>query len=119
MLTMLSAVFANPPTTPPCDPNEPVGNCASPLSNLTGTFGNIIGILIPIGGIILFVMLIIGGFYFITSSGDPRKVEGAKGTLTYAIAGIVILVSAFLIIQIIANFVGVPSILNFNVYNPN
>lgn len=112
MLSVLSVVFA----TPACDPGEPVENCASPLFNLTDTFGRILGILIPIGGVILFVMLIIGGFYFMTSSGDPRKVEGAKSTLTYAIAGIVVLALAFLIIQLIANFVGVPAILNFNIY---
>lgn len=113
---MLSLVFA----TNECDPGAPITgtNCASPLSNLTDIFGNFIGILIPVGGIILFVMLIIGGFYFITSSGDPRRVEGAKNTLTYAIAGIVILASAFFIIQLISAFVGVPSILNFQIYSP-
>jgi hypothetical protein len=116
MLGMLSFVFAQ---TPKCAPGSPITgtDCASPLFNLTDTFENIISILIPIGGIILFVMLIIGGFHFITSSGDPRKVEGAKNTLTYAIAGIVILAAAFLIIQIIAGLVGVPAILNFDIYN--
>ncbi|OGM32718.1 hypothetical protein A2803_01535 [Candidatus Woesebacteria bacterium RIFCSPHIGHO2_01_FULL_44_21] len=112
MLSVLSIVFAQ---TPECD--GAAGDCAHPLFAFGDIFGRIIGILIPVGGIVLFVMLIIGGFYFITSSGDPRKVEGAKSTLTYAIAGIVILACAFLIIQIIANFVGVPAILNFNIYN--
>ncbi len=117
MLTIFFTLLAQTSTTPTCDPSQPVGNCASPLSNLTYVFGRIVSILIPIGGIVLFVMLIIGGFYFITSSGDPRKVEGAKSTITYAIGGIVLLALAFLIIQIIAFFVGVPTILNFNIYS--
>jgi hypothetical protein len=89
---------------------------ANPLSDFTGIFSGLLSFLIPLGGLVLFVMLIVGGFAFITSSGDPRKTEGAKNTLTYAIAGIVILASAFLIIQIISYFSGVESILNFNVY---
>lgn len=117
MIGLISVVMAQ---TTPCAPGGPTtGECASPLSNLTDTFMNVIGFLIPLGGMVLFVMLLIGGFYFITSSGDPRKVEGAKNTLTYAIGGVMVLAAAFLIIQIIANFVGVPAILNFNVYNSN
>lgn len=88
----------------------------TPLYAFTGVFTRILSALIPLGGIVLFIMLVIGGFMFITSSGDPRKTEGAKSTLTYAIAGIVLLASAFLIIELIANFVGVPTILNFSVY---
>jgi hypothetical protein len=92
---------------------------ANKLSDLTGIFVRIISALLPVGGIILFVMLVMGGFYFIFSSGDPRKVEGARNTITYAIIGIVVLASAFFIIQLIANFVGVPAILNFNIYQGN
>lgn len=91
-------------------------------ANTLGDFGEvflrILGALIPVGGIILFIMIIFGGFSFITSSGDPRKTEAAKATITYAIIGIVVLASAFLIVQVISNFAGVPAILNFQVYLP-
>lgn len=96
-----------------------VGDEANQLSDLTTVFGTVLSSLIPFGGIILFIMLVVGGFAFITSSGDPRKAEGAKATITYAIAGILVLAAAFLIIQIIASFTGVQAILNFNVFNAN
>ncbi len=112
---MLSIIFAQDPT--PCPPGAVGENCASGLYSLTDVFGRIVSSLLPIGGIILFVMLIVGGFYFIFSGGDPRQVAGAKSTITYAIAGTVVLALAFLIVQIIANFVGVPAILNFDIYN--
>ena len=115
---MLSVIFAAP--APTCTPGDAVGaNCANTLSSFTPIFTRILSTLLPFGGIVLFVMLILGGFYFIFSGGDPRKLEGAKATITYAIAGIVLLASAFLIIQIIANFAGVPAILNFRIFNPN
>ena len=112
---MLSVIFAQ--IVKDCDPASGVSCEANQLSDLTGVFGRIISSLLPIGGIILFVMLIVGGFYFIFSGGDPRRVEGARNTITYAVIGIVVLAAAFLIIQIIANFVGVPALLNFNIYN--
>lgn len=113
---MLSTVFANPPdpgSTVPCDPGSAAADCAHTIEGLGPIFVNIISILIPVGGIILFIMLVVGGFSMMTSSGDPRKAEGAKNTITYAIMGAVVLALAFLILQIIAAFTGVPSILNF------
>ena len=49
-----------------------------------------------------------GGFQFITSGGDPKGVEQAKNTLTYAIGGVVLIAAGYLIIQIIQVFTGVP-----------
>jgi hypothetical protein len=90
---------------------------ANKLSDLTGVFLNIISLLIPLGGIILFVMIVIGGFSLLTSGGVPQKVEVAKATITYAIIGIVLLACSYLIILLIARFTGVESILDFNLYS--
>lgn len=113
---MLSLVFAQAAA---CPPGSPAGDCAHTLRGLEPIFLNIVSILIPVGGIVLFIMIIAGGFYYITSSGDPRKAEGAKSTITYAIFGVVLLALAFFILQIIAAFVGVPGILNFAVFIGN
>lgn len=110
--SMLSLIFAQAEV---CPPGSPAGDCAHTIGGLQPIVLNIISFLIPVGGIILFIMLILGGFSFITSSGDPRKTEGAKSTITYAIFGVVLLALGFLIVQIIANYIGVPAILNFTV----
>lgn len=109
---MLSTVLANPPEAAVCE--GVAGDCAHTFEGFQPIFLNIVSILIPVGGIVLFVMLIMGGFAFMTSSGDPRKAEGAKSTLTYAIIGVVVLALAFFIIQLIAGFTGVTGILEFN-----
>jgi len=95
-----------------------VANAPNMLGDLTAVFASVISIALPIAGVVIFVMLVIGGFRYITSAGDPRKLEGAKGTLTYAILGLLLIALAFLILVAISNFTNVPDILNFRVVVP-
>ena len=64
-------------------------------------FGNLLFMSSAIIILILFVMLLVGGFYYMTSFGDPEKLKKAQGTIKYAIFGLVLFVSAFLILKII------------------
>ena len=87
------------------------------LSDLEGVFGNVVGAVLGLGGIALFIMLLSGGFKYITAGGDPKGLEGAKKTLTYAIGGMVLLALAFLILQFIYKFTGV-DVTKFRIYLP-
>ncbi|HSX48979.1 MAG TPA: hypothetical protein VLE44_01855 [Candidatus Saccharimonadales bacterium] len=91
---------------------------ALPLTGLQDIFKNIVSVAIGIAGIGLFVMLVIGGFSYLTAGGDTGKVEGAKKTLTYAIAGMVLIALSFLILRLISSFTGVGGILNFQIRQP-
>lgn len=84
-----------------------VGNEPNRLCDLVDIFGNAIGIVVAIAGIVLFVMLVLGGFKYLTSGGDPKGIEQARGTLTYAIAGVALLAIAWLILLFIKTFTGV------------
>lgn len=77
------------------------------LSELEGIFGNIVGVALEFAGIVLFIMLIVGGFNYITSGGNPQQAEAAKKTITFAIFGIILLVISFLILRLIYQFTGV------------
>lgn len=78
--------------------NVPTIRCLEPL------FQNVVQAVLALTGVGLFVMLVIGGFNFLLSGGDPKKLEAARGTLTSAIIGIVIIVVAFLIIKTVQVF---------------
>lgn len=54
-------------------------------------------------GVIAVIMIIYGGFKYITSSGDSNKVSTAKNTLIYAIVGLVIVALAQLIVHYVLN----------------
>lgn len=69
-------------------------------------FANVVSVALALAGLALFAMLIIGGFKYLTSGGDPKAAEQAKNTLTYAILGLVIMVVAYLIMRFLENLTG-------------
>lgn len=87
-----------------CDPS---GDCIATLQGLEGLFSNVVGIILGIAGIVFFILLLSSGFKFITSGGDPKALEGAKKTLTYAIGGLIIIILSYLILLLIKEITGV------------
>lgn len=63
----------------------------------------------------ILVMLVFGGYKFLTSGGDPKNVEAGKNIITYAVVGLVIALLSVFILVFIANFTGAMDILNFRV----
>lgn len=53
------------------------------------------------------IMLIVGGVMWIMSGGDKEGMAKAKGTVTYAIIGMVLGVSSFLILNTIGGIFGI------------
>jgi hypothetical protein len=67
---------------------------------------NLFNIAFRLLGIAAFIMLIVGGFQFLTAGGDPKKTQAASSTLTYAIFGLVIVIAAWFILLLIGKFTG-------------
>ena len=81
------------------------GTCKSDPVEAQQTVNDIIGTVINIFSIVVdvtaVIMIIVGGFQYITSGGDSGKVTTAKNTILFAIVGLVIVALA----QVIVNFV--------------
>jgi hypothetical protein len=58
-------------------------------------------------GIVAVFLIIHSGSKFVLSSGDPKKVEEARNTLVYAIMGLIIVLAAFLIVNLVSHLTGV------------
>jgi len=52
-------------------------------------------------GIILIVMIIYGGFLYMTGGGNEKQTETAKSVLTYAIIGVVVIFAAYIIARVV------------------
>ena len=85
------------------------------LECLVCIFETLINVAIRLAGIISFVMILVGGFRFVVAGDDPKKVEGAWHTITYAIMGLVLVILAWFILLFVKEFTGISSILNFKI----
>jgi cytochrome bd-type quinol oxidase subunit 2 len=108
MKSFIPAVFAATLT------NTQDGDVAT-IQSLSTLFTNVIGVVVALAGVVLFIMFVVSGFSFLFSSGDPKKLEKARGTLTNAIAGLVIIVAAYLILRLIGVLSGYTDITKFTV----
>lgn len=52
-------------------------------------------------GLVSVIMIIFGGFRYITSAGDSTKITAAKNTIVYAVIGLVIVAIAQFIVQFV------------------
>jgi len=57
--------------------------------------------IISIAGIATFVMLVWGGFNWLTSAGSPGKITEAKDRIYSAFLGLLLILASYLIIQVI------------------
>ena len=66
-----------------------------------GVFTKVSNTLLLVIGLISVVMLIYGGFRYIISGGDNKKVTDAKNTILYAIIGLIISLLAYAIVNFV------------------
>lgn len=65
------------------------------------TFSSALSIVFAIIGALSVLMIVLGGTRFITSQGNPQEAAKARGTLIYAVVGLLIALAA----EAIVNFV--------------
>ncbi|MEX1113049.1 MAG: hypothetical protein WD603_01430 [Patescibacteria group bacterium] len=90
------------PLAPPEIPNPLIDFDASSL------FGQVIGTLFLWAGAVALLFIIIGGFRFIISMGNPEGVEKARHTVLYAILGLIIIfLSYIIVVYLLGDLLGV------------
>lgn len=85
------------------------------IQGLECVFSNVVSVVVSLAGLAVFIVLLVGGLKYLTSGGDPKAQEQAKNTMTYAVFGLVLIVAAYLILNFISTFTGIPGLLNFTI----
>lgn len=71
------------------------------LKCFEAVFSNVIIMASSLVILVLLVMFVVGAISYLTSLGNPEKVKKAQNTFKYAIVGLVLFISAFLILKTI------------------
>jgi len=75
----------------------------SKLSDAWLVVAAIIEMLLRIAGIGAVIMIIVGGVTYSTSMGDPEATTKAKNTIIYSVVGLIVAISAAIIVTFIAS----------------
>jgi hypothetical protein len=95
------------------------GNTAqiATLKCLPVVFGNLIYAALIFVGTVSAFLIIYAGIQFVTSGGDQKKVGQARQIITYALIGLVLVLSSFAIISVISYTTGTECIREFGFDN--
>lgn len=66
----------------------------NPLTGPNGAFRIAANVVAILAGIVAVISIILAGFRYITSGGDPSKVKGAKDALVAAVIGVTVVALA-------------------------
>lgn len=70
-------------------------------TSLTAEFKVISNTLIGLVGAIAVIVIIFGGFRYVTSTGDAGRIKQAKDTILYGVIGIVVALLAYAIVRFV------------------
>lgn len=122
--------YGVPPATPAIPGEKPLGkfeglgplgtfinalssqDVSTPLSLLNKVISTLIGLISAIAFIYFIVVFFTSALSWVSSGGDPKSIEKAQKQISTAIIGLIVVVAAIFIIQILGDLIGI------NILNP-
>lgn len=93
-----------------------IGNLGTPEGEAGSLFNNVIqsavGLITVVAFIYFLFQLLSGALAYISAGGDKGKVEDARAKITTGIIGLVIVIAAIFIVDLIGFLLGIESILD-------
>ena len=70
-----------------------------------GTMITVIRFLSALIGVIAVLMIMVGGFKYMTAAGNPEKATSGSKTVIYASLGLVVVILAYALVSVVTNFI--------------
>lgn len=104
-----SSANPTPVDNPVCKPHTTNGKLSYVCDTALGEIDTdpalfvkkIFSILLSISGGIALILIIVSGYHFVASQGNPEKIQGARETLTSAIVGLLFIIFSMVILEVI------------------
>lgn len=101
-----------------CNPDIP-GDCPAGLDQIEQVFRNVVSVVVGLAFVTLLVMLVWAGIKYLISGGEPKAIQSAHQTVTWALLGVVFMAIAWIVLQLIKAFTGIDvTIFNIKVLGP-
>lgn len=88
-------------------PNTPLANITDPFTTFNGVLSAGIGIITIVAFIWFLYLLVTGAISYMTAGGDKAKIEEAKQKLFTALIGLILVISAVFLVQLIGWLFGI------------
>lgn len=98
---MKKAVFINSLIATFLITASPVFAQSADVAKVQDFLQNIIQLMVTLAGLVAVGFFVIGGFGYITSSGNPEHLERSKKTIIYSAVGLAIALGAFVLSNIV------------------
>lgn len=76
------------------------------LTDIYVLIGNVIKILLSFVGLLSVIFIVVGGIFYILSTGEPSRIQKAKSIITNAIIGLIIALVSFAAVTFISGAIG-------------
>lgn len=84
------------------------------IQGLGCMLANVLSVTLTLLGIAGFIMMIYAAFNMMIMGGNSQATEKSRSTITFAIVGVILALSSFIIINLISEFTGIEAIKNFS-----
>lgn len=95
------SVLAADPSKSLIDPGTATGKPVTSPEILKNFVGRVQNIILGVAGVIAVAMIIYGGVLYMTAGGNDEKIAKAKQTLTWAIGGLIVIISAVVVVNVV------------------
>jgi len=82
------------------------------------TAAKVTGVVAALAGIAALLVIIYGGFKYMTAQGDQKALASARSTITLAVAGLIMVLIAYFIIAAISSFTGLSNLRKLTIPKP-
>lgn len=90
----------------PCQTTDSQGHPTDAASKATTLIADVLNFISIVAGVVAVIMIIYGGFRFVTSGGNPESTKSARNTILFALVGLVIVAFAQLIVKFVLQKIG-------------
>ena len=80
------------------------------MEQLTQTISNLVGILLGVVGAVGVGFFVYGAYMYLTASGAPQQMERGKSAMMTALAGVILALVAYGVVELVMNAVVDPAV---------